>query len=324
MFNGPSDARVIEADALLQGGGGVRADPSLATARYEELARAGSGEAACRCALLAAYGLQRPQNWEEALDFLLRGAELDEAFAQGQLRVLAGATGENWRAMRSSIELGPLLTARKLERLSSLAVVGACRQFAPPAFAPWLIARARGRMEASYVTDLATGRSIQDETRTALFSPFHFLECDVVLAVLQQRAARLTSVGVEAHEPPNLISYDPGQKFDLHYDFIPTDGAQFEEELRVRGQRLWTFVTYLNDDFEGAPTHFPKLDVSFRGEVGDAIVFCNVRRDGAPDPMTLHAGMPPTAGRKWVLSQWLRDRPQRLTRRNAGSAPSCE
>ena len=35
----------------------------------------------------------------------------------------------------------------------------------------------------------------------------------------------------------------------------------------------------------------------------------NVDAEGTPDPRTLHAGLPPTAGEKWVLSQWVRTRP---------------
>jgi hypothetical protein len=42
------------------------------------------------------------------------------------------------------------------------------------------------------------------------------------------------------------------------------------------------------------------------------VVFSNVNPDGTPDLNTLHAGMPPESGRKWVLSQWIRERPQRL------------
>jgi hypothetical protein len=73
-----------------------------------------------------------------------------------------------------------------------------------------------------------------------------------------------------------------------------------------------TLVTYLNDDFTGAATSFPTLNIQFRGGVGDAIVFANVHPDGTPDRTTAHAGLPPDSGRKWVLSQWLRDRPQPL------------
>jgi len=30
---------------------------------------------------------------------------------------------------------------------------------------------------------------------------------------------------------------------------------------------------------------------------------------GKPDPLSEHAGLPVTSGEKWLLSQWIRDRP---------------
>jgi hypothetical protein len=39
------------------------------------------------------------------------------------------------------------------------------------------------------------------------------------------------------------------------------------------------------------------------------LLFANVdAATRAPDPLTLHAGLPPTRGEKWIFSQWIRDR----------------
>ncbi len=130
-----------------------------------------------------------------------------------------------------------------------------------------------------------------------------------MLAILQERAARLFGVPIEMHEPPNVISYEPGQEFGLHSDYVDPNVPEFRAELRKIGQRTATIVTYLNEDFEGAETLFPDANVKFRGRTGDAIAFANVLRDGSPDYNTRHCGLPPTSGRKWVLSQWLRSKP---------------
>jgi len=42
----------------------------------------------------------------------------------------------------------------------------------------------------------------------------------------------------------------------------------------------------------------------------EALVFDNVDAAGAGDMNTLHAGQPVTRGEKWLLSQWIRDKPQ--------------
>jgi hypothetical protein len=39
------------------------------------------------------------------------------------------------------------------------------------------------------------------------------------------------------------------------------------------------------------------------------LLFDNIDPGGAPDHDTVHTGMPPTSGEKWVLSQWIRTRP---------------
>jgi hypothetical protein len=79
-------------------------------------------------------------------------------------------------------------------------------------------------------------------------------------------------------------------------------------QIAEAGQRVVTFIIYLNDDYQGGETHFPRLGLSHRGRAGDALYFANTGPDGAPDPRTLHAGLPPTAGEKWLFSQWIRNR----------------
>ena len=69
-------------------------------------------------------------------------------------------------------------------------------------------------------------------------------------------------------------------------------------------------VVYLNDGFEGGSTEFPRLGLRFRGGVGDALLWDNVLPTGEVDPLTLHAGRPPTQGMKYLLSKWMRDRSQ--------------
>jgi prolyl 4-hydroxylase len=201
-------------------------------------------------------------------------------------------------------DMAELLTPPPPERLSSVARIGAVRGFAPPGFSEWLIDHAKGRLDAAVAND-AGGTAV----RTARVSAFGPQERDLVLAIMQERAARLVGTPVERHEPPNVISYEPGQEFRMHADFIEPSIAEFQAELAALGQRSATVVTYLNEDFEGAETSFPDAGVKFRGNTGDAIVFANLLPDGTPDYRTGHCALPPTSGRKWVLSQWVRTKP---------------
>lgn len=237
----------------------------------------------------AAYGWGRAQDWEEALRVLAAAAKAKEPDAQRQLE------------LATQMPLDQMLTPPSPQRLSPRARVAAAPGFAPPGFSEWLIDRAQGRLEAAYAND-SSGLAVRT-AKTCAFGP---QERDMMLAMLQERAARLLGVPVVCHEPPNAISYEPGQEYRRHADFIEPSIPQFQAELQQLGQRVGTVVTYLNDDFDGAETVFPDLDISFRGKPGDAIFFANVLPDGSPDYLTSHAALPPTKGRKWVLSQWIR------------------
>ncbi|WP_395647439.1 prolyl hydroxylase family protein [Terricaulis sp.] len=260
-----------------------------------------------KAAITAAYA----QRWDEALDLAQWAAEAGDADAGAQLGVLAGMPGlTEWALLRASIDVQQLVTPRSLDRLSNRALIGVSRGYATPSMCAWLIQRAKDRLEPSLVNDAATGELRVHPMRTALNCAFDPDHRDLIVAVLQARAAKLANMDVRQHEVPNVISYEPGQQFGLHVDYIDPATPGFERELQILGQRTITIVTYLNDDFDGAPTHFPALNIDFRGKTGDAIAWSNVLPNGQADRNTVHAGMPPTRGRKWVLSQWLRDRAQ--------------
>lgn len=234
------------------------------------------------------------QRWEDAVAGLRRAAASSDTHARAQLDVL------------EACDPRALLDPPPKERIHDLSAIFVCRGFAPPAICDWLIQRALPRLHPSVVHNARTGELRADPRRTALNCG---IERDLIAALMQERAARLTGAPISHHEPPNVISYEPGQKFDHHHDYIDPRQPGSAHELSTIGQRVVTIVTYLNTDFEGAATDFPRLGLSFRGEKGDAIMFANVLPDGAPDENTWHAGLPPTAGRKWVLSQWIRSRP---------------
>jgi prolyl 4-hydroxylase len=252
-----------------------------------------SGETLAKQAVRAAYGWHRPKSWPDALTLLAKAAQAGEPGAQRQLDLVTQAP------------LDELLTPPRVERLTDLAAIAACRGFAPPGFSEWLIEQARDRLVPASVNQ-AGDTPVVRSARDFAFGP---RERDLILGVIQERASRLVSVPVDYHEPPNIISYEVGQEFGVHVDYIDPRVPEFQPELRAMGQRTATIVTYLNADFEGAETFFPDAGVRFRGGVGDAILFVNIRADGLPDYKTRHCGLPPTSGRKWVLSQWIREKP---------------
>ncbi len=111
-------------------------------------------------------------------------------------------------------------------------------------------------------------------------------------------------------EVPKILHYSRGETFAAHFDYLNPEEPAFATQLTQRGQRTDTFLIYLNDNFSGGETHFPRIKVSNKGARGDALLFSNVDAKGMPDEDTMHIGLPPTSGEKWLFSQWIREFPR--------------
>jgi prolyl 4-hydroxylase len=68
-------------------------------------------------------------------------------------------------------------------------------------------------------------------------------------------------------------------------------------------------LLYLNDDYDGGELEFPHVKIRHRGKTGDAVYFAHVDGNNVPDRMSLHAALPITRNEKFILSQWIHDRP---------------
>ncbi|MFN9358212.1 MAG: 2OG-Fe(II) oxygenase, partial [Alphaproteobacteria bacterium] len=70
-----------------------------------------------------------------------------------------------------------------------------------------------------------------------------------------------------------------------------------------------TLLVALNDDYTGGETTFLSNGLSWRGRVGEGLLFWNVDASGRPDMSTKHAGNPVTRGQKFIISKWFREKP---------------
>ena len=160
---------------------------------------------------------------------------------------------------------------------------------------------------------MRAGRGLKlDAMRSNTGAAFSLIESDVVMQLIRARVARAAGVAPSALEPPEVLHYEIGQTYKPHVDFFHPRLPTFAEEMRVKGRRIKTCLVYLNEDLEGGETEFPKLKIKFRGRAGEALLFDNVSANGAGDLNTIHTGLPPTRGEKWLLSQWIRSKPQRV------------
>lgn len=264
--------------------------------RLEAASAAGNGDATAMLAALEAAGAGRPQNWPRAFELLNQAVAQGSARADAQLQLLGDQDMERLFRFpeRVSLSEGP-----RIRSAPGFATSGECR---------WLIDAARGKLGRALTYDLATGAGTVDPGRSNSAVEFKLSQLDVVVQVLRSRIASITKLPLPLFEPPQVLHYDVGQEFSPHFDFLEIDSEGQKDELARFGQRIATFLICLNDGFEGGETEFPAVDLRFHGSTGDALFFANVDPSGAPDRRTLHAGLAPTSGEKWVFSQWIRDR----------------
>lgn len=298
-------------------------DPVQGAALIYGAAEKGGAEAGARAAVLNAVGIGRPAAWDAALDWLCMAAERGDVSARGQLGVLtsdlaladrirggASLSDNSWRKARRAVDIAAWLSPPQAEAVAEEPRIRVFRDFAPETVRTWIINRARGRLDALRVYDPKAGGARADGIRTSRGTGFGLLDTDLVVTILRARMAAAAGLETATFEPVNVLNYQVGQRYEPHYDFLNPDEPALAQVLALQGQRTATMLTYLNGDYEGGETAFPELDWSFKAREGDALLFFNVDEAGRPAPRSLHAGLAPTRGEKWLLSQWIRDRPQ--------------
>jgi prolyl 4-hydroxylase len=62
---------------------------------------------------------------------------------------------------------------------------------------------------------------------------------------------------------------------------------------------------YLNDDFDGGETFFPKINKKVVPELGKAVLFYSVNNNGVLLQKSLHGGLPVQSGEKWIANKWI-------------------
>jgi hypothetical protein len=269
-------------------------------------------------ALFEAMGIGRAPDWNRAFDRLQLAAEQGSSSARLQLEVLARGskrapepvrrTGSSWSDLRSRIDPESLFRPGERKSISGKPPVRVIERFASAAECRWLIERARQRMSAATVISPATGGLTYNLARTNRSTEFQIPDMDLVVEAVRARMSAAAGIPLPFFEPTQVLHYTKGQEFRPHFDFMNPANPAYREELR-RGQRIVTFLLYLNEGFAGGETDFPDAGLRFKGKTGDAIFWANVDAQGQPEPLTRHAGLPPTSGEKWILSQWIRGRP---------------
>ncbi len=291
-------------------------DPVAGVALIEQAARAGDAQGSWLAATIASSCFWRTRNWDAAFDHLMRAARLGHEPSQSSLRILAGGpsgdniAGEDWTSMRSKIDLAAWLAPPEIRMIRDAPRIHVIDNFLPSAACEWLIAQSQDRLSRATIYDKVTGGATADDRRTNSQCDLDIETCGVLTFVIRARIGAIARRQDLAMEIPKILHYAAGETFARHFDYLNPLEPAYAKEIAVRGQRTDTFLIYLNDDFSAGETHFHRIELSHKGAKGDALLFRNVDAAGKPDGDTMHAGLPPASGEKWLFSQWIREFPK--------------
>lgn len=155
---------------------------------------------------------------------------------------------------------------------------------------------------------------VQDSKRIALTRKILPSLSDEIDKLLDQVAA-VFQMKPELCEHPELISYQTGGEFKRHFDAGLSGVMPYPDPERFEpSQRVFTAVLYLNDDFVGGETVFPRLDVTITPKSGRLVFWQNTNIGSLKvHPMSMHQGAPVEDGNKRIISFWFRNRSWRRT-----------
>lgn len=278
---------VPQPDALMQEAVSALLARDLARAR-ELIRRAvtiGHVDAALMEIALVANGSGGPADWMAALR-LLQAAAKDDPVAAEQLALVEDMELD---------EVGMPMQRPTGELLSRAPTVSLFRALLSPPECRHVASVAAAVMEPSLVIDPG-GKAIANPVRRCDNGTIGPTREDLVVRAINLRIASASDTHVTEGEPLTVLRYRPGQEYRPHFDALPN----------VANQRIKTVLVYLNEGFGGGETLFLASGLKVTPRAGDAILFDNIKADGAIDMQSRHAGLPVTHGAKWLATRWIR------------------
>ncbi len=286
-----------------------------------EAANKGEAEAIAQVAVLQCTGVYLAKSWPRSVATLTTAAQRGWKPARRELLLLTGLpidkvhteldnpSEQYWGEVGKSVDLSLWLRASPGETLHETPFVRRFADFIPKPICQYLINQATSRLQPALVYDPVNRRNIRYKTRTNSIAQFTLVENSLLHFLLQEKMSTACGKPMIHMEATAILNYQPGEEISNHYDFVDPDLPNYADEIADNGQRVITFLIYLNDDYVGGETAFPELGFEHKGSAGEGLYFVNALADGSPDLRTLHAGKPPAAGEKWIVSQFVRDRP---------------
>jgi prolyl 4-hydroxylase len=125
---------------------------------------------------------------------------------------------------------------------------------------------------------------------------------------IERRICELMGIDHRHGETLQGQRYQPGQQFKPHHDYFHVGQSYWEPERKNGGQRTWTGMIYLNEPEGGGETNFPKAGLCVQPRTAMLVMWNNMTDIGSPQDLSIHEGCPVSAGTKYIVTKWFRER----------------
>ena len=192
-------------------------------------------------------------------------------------------------------------------KISDSPKVYVCEHFLSDSECDHIIELGKPSLERSMVISVSGPQTDLDERRTSSGTFFSSTPEDHVLKTIHKKIADVTKIPEKNGESVQLLHYGIGGEYQPHFDYFDPATPGGLVHFNRGGQRVATFLVYLNTTEAGGETVFPKANLKVAAEKGKAVLFYNVNEKDEVDPMSLHGGAPVVQGEKWLMTRWLRE-----------------
>ncbi|MCH8347593.1 MAG: 2OG-Fe(II) oxygenase [Proteobacteria bacterium] len=226
----------------------------------------------------------------------------------GEYVVKPFAAKPGWEKISDLLSALPIPDIAPRHDFETNPLIGVTPGFLSEEEADFVVVSSAPTMQSSQVVDHIQGKLVHRDFRTSTEMRYLLGTEDLVIHAINARISQVTDEPISHQEFQGVLRYERGQEYKPHSDYFLPDLEGVNPEVERAGQRVKTFLIYLNEGYEGGETEFIKLGLKLKGRKGDGLMFVNVNSDGGPHSMSLHAGRPVTEGVKWLTTLWIRDR----------------
>ena len=151
---------------------------------------------------------------------------------------------------------------------------------------------------------VGSGDNMNEYSKSRTSYTSNLIANDPTVESLHKRIAKYLGQPLHKGEALQGQRYDIGQYFTTHHDYFK--GDSYEKNCLSSGNRTYTFMLYLNDNFQGGSTKFPHFKKEIKPKACKAVVWNNLQH-GIPNEYMSHSGETVTEGTKYIITSWWRE-----------------